>query len=100
TRLVAVGLGVEVPQGQGLLRGHSTLMPESLGGLVVDAFSELVEDDPHEFPRMEPRIQRFETGNLLHHCHRDSGRLRFWNNRDIVQEQAEHTLLLEAPPEL
>jgi hypothetical protein len=75
-------------------------VPEPLGGLVVDAFSEPIADNPDQFPRMEPRLQRFETGNLLDHRHGDSGRFLFWDDHDIVQEQAEHAPVLEATPEL
>src|SRR4029453_8682566 len=76
------------------------MVPEPLGGFVVDAFAELIEDDPDEFPRMEPRIQRFQAGNLLDHSLGDTWGFFFGDDLDIVQEQAEHALVLEAPPEL
>ena len=49
---------------------------------------------------MEPCIQRFEAGNLLDHCRGNPGGFLFGDDRNIVQEQTKHALLLEAPPEL
>jgi len=43
-RLVAVRLGVVIPERQGRLRGHGTLVPEPLGSFVVDAFAELIDN--------------------------------------------------------
>jgi hypothetical protein len=76
------------------------MVPEPLGGLVVDAFSELIEDDPDQFPRMEPRLEGFEAGDLLDHRCGDSGGWLFGDDLDIIQEQAEHALVLEAAAEL
>ena len=96
-RLVAVRLAVVVPQGQGLLCNDGTLLPEPLGGLVVNAFAKFIEDDADEFPRMEPRIERLEAGNLLGDRRGDSRSFLFGDDLDSVQEQAEHALMLEAP---
>src|SRR5262245_2634996 len=76
------------------------MVPEPLGGLVVDAFSELREDDLDQFPRMEPRIKGFEAGDRLNHRCGDSGGWLCGDDLDISQEQAEHALVLEAAPEL
>src|SRR5215471_1249958 len=89
-----------VPQRQGLLGHNGTLLPEPLGGLVVNVFAKLIKDDADKFPRMEPCIERFEAGNLLGDRRGDARRFLFGDDLDIVQEQAEHTLVLEAPPEL
>jgi len=68
--------------------------------LVVDAFSERIEDDPGEFSRMKPCIERFEPGHLLNNRHGDAWGLLFWDDFDIVQHEPEHALLLKATPEL
>ena len=99
-RLIAVWLGVVVLEGQGLLCDDGTLLPEPLGGLVADAFAELIKDDAGEFPCMQSCIERFEAVNLLEDRCRDSRRFLFGDHRDIIEEQTKHALLLEAPPEL
>jgi len=99
-RLGAVRRGVIVLQRQGFLRDHRTLLPEPLGGLVVDAFAERIEDDPGEFARVKPCIERFEPGNLLHNRYGDAWGFLFWDDLDIVQHEPEHALLLKATPEL
>ena len=62
--------------------------------------SSVIKDDADKFPRMEPCIERFEAGNLLGDRRGDARRFLFGDDLDIVQEKAEHTLVLEAPPEL
>src|SRR5215470_9659973 len=89
-----------IPPGQGLLGDDGTLVPEPLGSLVVDVFTELIEDDAGEFPRMKASIQRFEAANLLDDRLRDSGRRRLWDHLAPLAEQAPHALPLEATPEL
>jgi hypothetical protein len=76
------------------------MVPEPLGGRVVDAFSELREEDPDQCPRMEPRLEGFEAGDLLNHRCGDSGGWLFGDDLDSIQEQAEQALGLEAAPEL
>jgi hypothetical protein len=91
---------VIVLEWQGCLRDHGTLLPEPLGGLVAEAFAELIKDDAGEFPCMEAGIPRVETVNLLDDGCRDSGGGRLWDHRDPIGPQAKHALLLEATPEL
>jgi hypothetical protein len=93
--LVAVRMGRGLPPRQGVLSHHRTLLPQLLGGFMVNAVPEFVEHDPGEFPRMKPCIERLELIDLLAHSLGHPGRPAWPRSRDIVGEQPKHALLPE-----
>ena len=93
--LVAVGMGRGLPPRQGFLGHHRTLLPQLLGGLMVNVIPELAEHDPSEFSCMKPCIERLELIDLLAHSLGHPGRPALPRSRDVVGEQPEHALLPE-----
>ena len=93
--LVAVGMGRGLPPRQGFLGHHRTLLPQLLGGLMVNVIPELAEHDPSEFSCMQPCIKRLELIDLLAHSLGHPGRPALPCSRDVVGEQPEHALLPE-----
>jgi hypothetical protein len=99
-RLVAIGLGMIVPEPQVTLIRDGALLPELLDGLIINGIPQLDEQDAGEFPGVEPVIEGFESIELLPHGVWDLGRLPPDYYLHIVWEQPEHPLLPKLSGEL
>jgi hypothetical protein len=78
------------------LRCRWGLLPEGFDGFVIDAIARLAKDDSRHFAVVEPSIERFEPGNLLDDLLGDPSRSPGGDDVQIVGEEPEHALLLEA----
>jgi hypothetical protein len=97
--LIAVRLGMIVPQPQVPLVRGAACLPDRLHRLVVDRGAELDEQNPCEFAIVEPVIQDLESIDLLPHGLRDGTRPPPVHHLDVGGEEARHALPLEAPLE-
>jgi hypothetical protein len=98
--LVSPWMTMIVTQCQFPLDGSRPVLPELLDGLVVEAVVQGTKNDPRQFARGKAWEERFEPGQFLDHRWRHASRFAHGHDGDIVREQPEHPLFMEAAREL
>jgi hypothetical protein len=86
--LIAIRLGMIVPQPQVPLTRGGALLPKLLDRLVVKSVSHLDQQDPGQFPIVEPVIEGFEPIDLLPHGLRDGAGPPPGHHLDISGEES------------
>lgn len=99
-RLVPLRMTMIVTKRQDLLDSSGTLLPEFFDGLVVQAVAQGTKNDPRQFALGKTWVEGFEPSQFLDHRWRHAGRFALGYEDDILREEPEQALLLEATREI